>query len=205
MIMKHGLALTLAAALAAGVSAQNRPPELPPRNAAAAPVPLYQSAFTGYQSFREPEAMAWRESNDQVRDAGGMGGHNMGKMGGGATMPEHDMSKTSEAPVSAPDTQKAKPGHDMSKMKDGAAASMEMPGHDLGKMQAPQAASKAARTPAPAASVKGTPNAMPGHDMANMGKAKPERGTRPAPKAAKEPAAEMPQKMDHSKMTNNKE
>lgn len=205
MVVKHGLALALGAALAVGASAQDRPVELPPRVAAAPPALLYQSAFTGYQSFREPEVMAWRESNDKVRDAGGMGGHDMGKMGGGATMPGHDMSQMSGAPVSAPGTQKAKPNHDMSKMKDGPGASMEMPGHDMSKMQAPQAAGKAVRPAAPAASMKGTPTAMPGHDMANMGKAKPGSGTRPAPKAAKKPATEAPQKMDHSKMMKNKE
>lgn len=211
MAGKYGLTFTLAVALSAGAIAQERPVEAPRKDAqAVAASPLYQSAFAGYQGFREPAVMSWRAANDQVRDAGGMAGHDMSKMDGGAAMPGHDMSKMNDAAAATPGdtgatgTQKAMPAHDMGKMKSGAKGKMDMPGHDMSNMAQPQGAKKANRPAAPAAKVQATPTAMPGHDMANMDKEKPAAPSRPAPAASKKPAANAPGKMDHSKM-NNKE
>lgn len=41
----------------------------------------YQSAFADYRGWREPDAMNWRQANDEV---GAMGGH-MGHLRGGAS------------------------------------------------------------------------------------------------------------------------
>ena len=48
---------------------------------AAAPAPQYQSAFDGYQSFRDEKIASWREVNDE---AARVGGHLGIFMGGGA-------------------------------------------------------------------------------------------------------------------------
>lgn len=177
----YALTFTLAAALSAGAIAQEGPGEAPQKDTqGVAASPLYQSAFAGYQGFREPVVMSWRAANDQVRDAGSMAGHDMSKMDGGATIPGHDMGKTNVAPaVTREDTgvQDATPAHDMSKMKSGAKAEIGMPGHDRSKMKAASAVSRGetgAQKTTPAhdmSQMKSGANPemrMPGHDMSKM-------------------------------------
>lgn len=65
--------------------AQQRPAVPPPASAAASadarvPETKYDSAFTGYQPFREQKLAPWRELNDDVHKAGG----HIGIMGGAA-------------------------------------------------------------------------------------------------------------------------
>lgn len=42
---------------------------------------LYESAFSDYKPYKEPTVMSWRQANDQVRETGGMAGHDMSAMG----------------------------------------------------------------------------------------------------------------------------
>ena len=111
-------AFSLSAGLSAAAAIAQELPASPSSHSApaAAPAPLYLSAFTNYISFREPELLSWRAANDQVRDAGtGMGGHDMSKM-----------------------------GHDMSKMNGGASGAMATPGHDMKAMKTEKPLTKAA-------------------------------------------------------------
>lgn len=41
------------------------------------PSTLYQSAFTDYQNYRDPELMPWRTANEEVRKSGSMAGMSM--------------------------------------------------------------------------------------------------------------------------------
>lgn len=64
----------------------------------------YQSVFSDYKGFQDPELVSWRKANDQVADTSGHGGHDMSNMNREskgnemASMPGHDMSKIKEAP-----------------------------------------------------------------------------------------------------------
>jgi hypothetical protein len=150
--------------------------------------PHYQSAFSDYKSFREPEVMSWLAANDQVRHAGGMGamaGHDMSKMNGGE-MPGSEGKSGSGA-------QSAMPAHDMGSMKD----SGSMSEHEMSKMNAKPISGKttAEASRNPADQKKSTPP----HDMAKMGKSKPEKSATGSPKPTMKAAAPE-QTMDHSKM-----
>jgi hypothetical protein len=69
---------------------------------AAVPASMYQSAFEGYQPYREQSIAGWREVNDEV---GRVGGH-AGMFGGTAAAPAKEA--TGQQPQrSAP----AAPGH----------------------------------------------------------------------------------------------
>lgn len=120
--MKQFLAFVALAAsvpLAAAQQASGKKPADP-----AAPVPQvkYESAFTGYTSYREQELAAWREVNDEVAR---IGGHV--KMFGGAGHAGHGSAK----PVTKP-----APGE--------AAASKEQPAQPPARSapQAPQGGHK---------------------------------------------------------------
>ncbi len=83
----------------------------------------YQSAFADYKPYSEPVLMPWSKANDQVRDTGSMGGHDMATMKPQSEDPHagHDMSKTG-ASHAAHGTNKAQAedphaGHDMSTMR----------------------------------------------------------------------------------------
>jgi hypothetical protein len=80
--------------------AQTIPSELPNAPTAGTTVP-YQSVFTDYKNFKDPDPLPWREANQQVAESSEKGSHDMSKMGGQAK--DGDM--------------KSMPGHDMSKMK----------------------------------------------------------------------------------------
>lgn len=62
---------------------------------------LYHSAFADYKPYKEPVVTSWREANDQVRDTGGMQGHDMDAMQSKADDPHagHDMTKMAPAKV----------------------------------------------------------------------------------------------------------
>ncbi len=44
---------------------------------ATAQVPVYDSAFTGYKAYVEPQVAPWKETNDKIGAAPGHAGHAM--------------------------------------------------------------------------------------------------------------------------------
>lgn len=169
--------------------------------------PEYQSAFSDYKPYKEPVVMSWREANDQVRDTGGMKGHDMATMKSQTDDPHggHDMSSMGAKPSAgipagsaiAPAAQKAgqdhaahgaskaptedpHAGHDMSKMTPAAGARQSVP-TKAKKATAEHAAhgEKKAQTDDPHA----------GHDMSKMTPAKPAAAARP--KAGERSAAKV--------------
>jgi hypothetical protein len=74
--MKPFLALAMSAALAPHAAAEQPAPRKPhPADAQAAVAPFrYESAFSGYRSFREEPLASWREANEEVARAGGHAG-----------------------------------------------------------------------------------------------------------------------------------
>ena len=181
------LVLLIAQAGAAASSDANPSKRLePPDSSVAAPMVKYESAFTDYQPFREPQIRSWKEVNKEVADNPSMG-HNMGAM----NMPGNKMTGM-EASSGAKTTQAAT-GHDMSAMK--SMPGKTMPGMDTQTTGAPKGmpsntlpgmdAAGAAKTKPPAAghdmsAMKSMPGkTMPGMDMQTTG----------APRGRKLPAA----------------
>ena len=176
----------------------------------ATPSAPYQSAFSDYKSYQDPELMPWRVANDTVREFGSMaqmegmdGSKAMESTGAGGPQdkagqenrpaePAHDMGKMNEKNLPASPKNPAAPGGKPSEMG-------TMPGHDMSKMNGAPKANKTKATPdTDMEGMEGMAN-MPGHDMGSMkGKAAP---TPPAkqPAPVTQPAA--PQAMpDHSGM-----
>lgn len=179
----------------------------------------YQSAFTDYKNYQEPELIPWPGANNVVREFGGMAG-----MKGREDMNSTDLTKVGKDGMKGMDETVNKPDgpqHDMGKMNgktmpappkkpvssDGKPSEMaNMPGHDMSKMKGSSNANIRV-TPEPARKdMKGRKGSdemkdMPGHDMGSMKeKAAPVPASKPAPSAAK-PAAPAPKTMpDHSGM-----
>lgn len=204
MKLKILTTLLLTTLLAHGAWAQERAPHSATGGRESSS-PLYQSAFADYQGFREPVATSWRAANDQVRDAGAMGAHDMSSMAGKANMSGDGMAATGKAGMS--------PGHDMGNMNRATEGAPAAQPHDMSKM-APSIESPRASGSKPAATGAKTKKQadMPGHDMANMadmpgmardGKRAPP--AKPAPAAATKQPVTTGEKMDHSKMKMNKE
>ncbi|WP_146204628.1 hypothetical protein [Massilia glaciei] len=118
----------LAAALGLSVVAQELPAAPPATGEkAAGAAQLYQSAFTDYISFREPEVMPWRASNDLVRGAGNTGEHDMGTTGlAPAPVPEK-----MAAPDKSLSKQKAQPAKSASAAPHQAKKPAELPPHTM--------------------------------------------------------------------------
>ena len=134
----------------------------------ATPPPVYDSAFTDYKPYQEPEIISWKAANDVVREFGGMasmkGMDDNGSAHGGhkaegseqskpPAQPSHDGSHTTPTapaatPPAAPSTSKP------AEMK-------SMPGHDMSKM--PQKTPANAPKPAPKPAAPVMPNSMPDH------------------------------------------
>ncbi len=169
--------------------AQNQSPAQDGRaGAPAASDSAYQSAFADYKPYIEPVVMSWRKANDQVRDTGGMQGHDMAAMKPPSGDPHagHDMSSMGANPAApAP----AVPGVASSAEEVGAGhaahgakkAQAEDPhaGHDMSKMTPAQPAAPNPVKPRPSPTAKktganhGAAKAQPadphaGHDMSKM-------------------------------------
>lgn len=73
--MLKAIVFTLAAAFAAGASAQGpaRPDPSDPK--AAVPARPYESAFKGYRRYIDPDIASWRGVNDEVGRLKGHAGH----------------------------------------------------------------------------------------------------------------------------------
>jgi hypothetical protein len=80
-------ALWFAALVVPAAHAQERAAATPPPANAEARVPQtkYDSAFTGYQPFREQKLAPWRELNEEVHKAGG----HVGIFGGTPALAPH--------------------------------------------------------------------------------------------------------------------
>lgn len=155
------------------------------RNATSPPV--YESAFSDYKPYQDPEWISWKTANEVVREFGSMAG--MGGMGDmkGADSPRAQPGEDEQA------NQPAKPSHDMSKMNQSETpasgskkpasptnkpAEMNMPSHDMSKMQEPKPKINTPKTaPTPAAKDKGNMSDMPGHDMGRMQRKAPSSPT----------------------------
>ena len=61
------------APLAAAAQAAAKPD--PAKAKAATPAPAYESAFTGYRPYSDPELARWREVNDEMARLNGHVGH----------------------------------------------------------------------------------------------------------------------------------
>lgn len=169
-----------------------------PLNAQTTASPItYQSAFSDYKPYQDPELMPWKTANDVVREFGSMVG-----MGGMEDMKGAD-SPDVKPGEGEPANQPAKPSHDMSNMnksetpasgpkKPASPASKpaemkNMPGHDMSKMQGPKPKANTPKVaPAPRTKGKGEMTDMPGHDMGSMQqKAPPSPQTKPSPPPGK--------------------
>lgn len=148
-------------------AATAQPAELDPLNAqTTAPLITYQSAFSDYKPYQDPELMPWKTANDVVRQFGGMAG--MGNMSEGENPDNMDAKPVGNQQATPP----AQPAHDMSNMKP----------------DKPAPASKESATPA---SKPAEMQTMPGHDMSKMQKAPTAPATNPSPPLGK-PAAPAP-------------
>ena len=112
--------ISLATGVSTAMAQSGKMPD-PADPGTAIPAVKYESAFSGYQPFREQKIRSWKDANQEVADNPGMG--SMGAMGGMKDMPGMD-SKAGNAA-----------GHNMGSMKDmpgmGSTGSMKnMPGMD---------------------------------------------------------------------------
>ena len=147
---RYGLALLFAVAVLSPAAAQygKAPDPVDPR--APAPGVKMESAFPGYQPFREQPIRPWKESNQEVADnpMGGMAGHSMPGMASKPDATAHDMGSMPGMPG-----MNSKPGAPPKANSGGKA------GHDMGSMQSmPGMASKADVAP--------KPHGADGHDHA---------------------------------------
>lgn len=124
----------------------------------------YQSAFTDYKNYQDPELMSWRTANDDVRAFGSMTGmKGMGDKQGMdnkenmAGRPKQDM-KEKNGKIVPP-----RPKESVS--SDGKSSEMGgMPAHDMDTMKGNAASLPAAKSPASAGkSAPSAPQAMPNH------------------------------------------
>lgn len=129
-----------------------------------APPISYQSAFSDYKPFQDPELMPWKTANEVVREFGGMAG--MGGMSDGKNSDNTDAKPGGSEQVNLP----AKPAHDMSNMK-------------------PATPTPASKKPATPASKPADMQSMPGHDMRKMQPAPAAPVTKSPPMPAKPPAS----------------
>ena len=113
------------------------------QQAAPAPAPAYDSAFTSYKAYKEPEVADWKQTNATIAAVPGGHAAHMAGMGGADDEADphagHNMNGDAKADA------KADPhaGHDMSAMAAGPVATPAKPGpKKTGK------ASKAAPKPA---------------------------------------------------------
>ena len=143
--------ISLATGVATAMAQPAKMPD-PADPVAAIPAVKYESAFSGYQPFREQKIRSWKEANQEVADNPGMGSMgSMGTMGGMKDMPGMD-SKAGNAPK----TKEGAPGHNMGSMK-------EMPGmSSTGSMKdMPGMDSKAGKAPK-------SKEGAAGHEMGSM-------------------------------------
>lgn len=132
-------------------------------------VPVYESAFSDYQPYQDPEILSWKAANDVVREFGGMAAMKEAGEDGSASHSGHRTGSTDQArpaAPSAPDGGHA--GHGAPAAGPSAAPSQDHPtdrktppGHDMSKM--PQASPASPATPAPKPVAPAAHGNMPGH------------------------------------------
>ncbi|MFC0132979.1 hypothetical protein CR105_26320 [Massilia eurypsychrophila] len=169
------LAIAPSAALAQAPSHPGATAAPPPTS------PVYQSAFADYKPYKEPVVLSWRETNDQVRDSGGMQEHDMATMKSQSDDPHagHDMTTGAKAGAGIAPIAK-KTGQDRSAhAAKKAPAGAPHAGHDMSKMTPAKSAPAAPPTTGVPLTAKqtdavqggkqaqgGDPHA--GHDMSKM-------------------------------------
>lgn len=176
----------IALAIAQPMALAQMPGHAGPAAAPSPSSPAYQSAFADYQPYKEPVVGSWRQANDQVRDAGGMHGHDMATMKSQSDDPHagHDMSKMAPAmPSAAVPAQPGAPATAEKASVDHAAHRVEQAqsedphaGHDMSKMTPAKPRTAAAGVPSsknktnPAHPAPPAQSADPhaGHDMSKM-------------------------------------
>lgn len=149
----------------ASSAAWAQPPERDPLNTQTpALAPVYQSAFTDYKPYQDPELIRWKAANDVVREFGGMaamGSMNEDTAGGGKkSAPPVKPAQDSGHTEPDPSTTSQPTAPPAPKSADGSS----MPGHDMSQMpekKLPAAASTPSPAPKPAAPA--THERMPGH------------------------------------------
>lgn len=127
-----------------------------------APPIIYQSAFSDYKPYQDPEWVSWKTANDVVREFGSMAA--MGNMGDAKTPGNTEATSETDHPKPP-----AQPAHDMSKM-------------------APQAPASASQKPVTPTGKPVEKQTMPGHDMSKMPPAPTAPTTKSSPPPGK-PAA----------------
>ena len=148
----------------------------------------YQSAFADYKPYTEPVVMSWLKANEQVRDTGGMQGHDMATMKSQSGDPHagHDMSKMGANPASpAPGEPNVTTSAKEAGASDAAAGATKAQardphaGHDMSKMTPAKPAAPTPVKPNRSSTAKkpianrGAPKAEPAdphaaHDMSKM-------------------------------------
>ena len=196
------MALTVGAAVALAQSRDRADPADP---SAATPMAKPESAFSGYQPFREQPIRSWKDANQEVADNPGMGsmtgmpgmagmaaGHSMPGMDPKGAAAGHDMGSMQGMPGMGSKPGASKPqagaaGHDMSSMPgmpgmgskpDASKPQAGAAGHDMSSMPGmPGMGSKVGAAP------KAKTAAAAGHDMGSM-QGMPGMGSKPgaAPK-----------------------
>lgn len=120
MSLQHWTAIVLLAGLPWVAAAQATKPKNPADPAAAVAAPVYESAFTDYQTLREEKETpdkVWRRANDEMATLGGHVGHTKE----GRPLPTTPAAEAGLTATPQPDAkvpQKAAPlpgGHDMHK------------------------------------------------------------------------------------------
>lgn len=150
--------------------------ERDPLHAQPSAAPVYDSAFSDYQPYRDPEWISWPAANDVVREFGGMAAmKDSGEGGGSAHAGHHTRGGESSKPAPQPVPDVSHTGHGAPAASPSAAPAHSrpadtkpMPGHDMSKMPKTAPSSSAQPSPAqpPAAPKPAAPDphkSMPGH------------------------------------------
>lgn len=95
--MKRVFFLALAGIAASAAVAQTRAPGDPSDSRAHIPAIQYRSAFEGYQPYRDPLVVKWRDANDDVKTFGGHAGHLVKPDSVGTSKPGNDAVRAGEA------------------------------------------------------------------------------------------------------------
>jgi hypothetical protein len=100
--MRKIVFVALAAAVASAAYAQSSARPDPNDPKAQVPGVQYRSAFSEYQSYRDPEIEKWREVNDQVKDLGGHKGHAAKPAAKASAKPEPASEGSAQKPAADP-------------------------------------------------------------------------------------------------------
>ena len=98
--MKRITFLALAGVAASAAVAQTKASRDPLDSGVPVPGIQYRSAFEGYQPYRDPPVVEWRDANDAVRAFGGHAGHLVKPGSAGTSQPVTDAAGAPETQTS---------------------------------------------------------------------------------------------------------